>query len=321
MKNYAHKTAVITGGGSGIGREIALQLASEGCNVALCDLSADGLAETGQLCEAGAPKGTRITTHIADVSDEAQVLAFCEGVRREQATDHIHLLFNNAGIGGGGSFIKVERDQWEKTFNVCWFGVYYCCRAFLPMILKAPEAHIVNTSSVNGFWASLGPGRPHTAYSAAKFAVKGFTEALVNDLRLFAPHVKCSVVMPGHVGTGIARNTRQILTGKSIDELDEAELARSRHAIAATGVDASKLSDDRVRAILTEQTRRFEEEAPTSATEAATVILDGVRQEKWRILIGPDADALDAMVRETPEDAYELSFAQRLREAGHWKFV
>ena len=321
MKDFAGKTAVITGGGSGIGREIARQLTREGCHVALCDLSDESMAETRRLCEADAPKGTRISTHTADVSEEAQVLAFCEAVRKEHATDAINLLFNNAGIGGGGSFVKVERSQWEKTFNVCWFGVYYSCRAFLPMILAAKEAHIVNVSSVNGFWASLGPGRPHTAYSAAKFAVKGFTEALINDLRLFAPHVKCSVVMPGHIGTGIARNTRQILTGKSIDELDEAELARARQMIAATGVDASKLSDDRVRAILTEQTRRFEEDAPTSAAQAATVILDGVRQEKWRILIGPDADVLDEMVRETPEEAYEQSFAQRLREVGHWKFV
>ena len=97
---------------------------------------------------------------------------------REQDIDHIHLLFNNAGIGGGPSFVTSTRDEWEKTFNVCWYGVYYATRAFLPMLLKAREAHIVNTSSVNGFWASLGPTRAHTAYPAAKFAVKGFTEGL-----------------------------------------------------------------------------------------------------------------------------------------------
>ena len=85
-------------------------------------------------------------------------------------------------------------------------------RTFLPLLLKADEGHIVNTSSVNGFWASVGMGVPHTAYSAAKFAVKGFTEALINDLRLNAPHIKCSVVMPGHIGTSIVSNTRVIRT-------------------------------------------------------------------------------------------------------------
>ena len=228
MKDFAGRTAVITGGGTGIGRELARQLAAAGCNVAMCDVSAENMAETARLCGAEAPKGTRISTHIADVSDEAQVIAFRDGVQREQGRDHIHLLFINAGIGGGGSFLETERSEWEKTFNVCWFGVYYCTRAFLPMVLKAKEAHIVNTSSVNGFWASLGPARPHTAYSAAKFAVKGFTEALVNDLRLNAPHVKCSVVMPGHIGTSIMRNTRRILTGKSLDEMRGPDLAPAR---------------------------------------------------------------------------------------------
>ena len=107
----------------------------------------------------------------------------------------------------------------RSTFNVCWYGVYYSTRAFMPMILKAHEAHIVNTSSVNGFWASLGPTRAHTAYPAAKFAVKGFTEGLINDLRLNAPHVKCSVVMPGHIGTSIIENTRKVLTGHTIGEM------------------------------------------------------------------------------------------------------
>jgi NAD(P)-dependent dehydrogenase (short-subunit alcohol dehydrogenase family) len=320
MKDFAGKTAVITGGGTGIGREIARQLAAAGCNVAMCDVSAEAMAETRRLCSVGAPQGTRITTHIADVSDETQVIGFRDGVRREQDTGHIHLLFNNAGIGGGGSFLNTERSEWEKTFNVCWFGVYYCTRAFMPMILKANEAHIVNTSSVNGFWASLGPTRPHTAYSAAKFAVKGFTEALINDLRLNAPHVKCSVVMPGHVGTSIMRNSRKILTGRSLDEMSGPDFAHARKAIAATGMDASALTDEQIRALLAEAVRRFEDNALTTAAEAATAILSGVRQEQWRILVGPDAHGLDALVREAPEAAYEPAFMERLREEGHWKY-
>src|SRR5882724_11550776 len=140
------------------------------------------MAKTRALCEADAPQGTRVTTHLADVSDEAQILRFRDETARDQDTDKIHLLFNNAGIGGGGSLVAGPREEWDKTFNVCWGGVYHCTRAFLPMLMAASEGHIVNTSSVNGFWASLGPNIPHTAYSAAKFAVKGFTEALITDL-------------------------------------------------------------------------------------------------------------------------------------------
>ena len=164
-----------------------------------------------RLCEAaGLPQGLRVTTHLADVSDAAQVERFRDEVAERHGTDRIHLLFNNAGIGGGGSMFAHSREEWERTFNVCWGGVYNCTRAFLPMLLKAEEGHIVNTSSVNGFWASIGPRIPHTAYSAAKFAVKGFTEALITDLKINAPHIKCSVVMPGHIGTSIPLNSRKI---------------------------------------------------------------------------------------------------------------
>src|SRR6516162_2117422 len=179
MKSVAGKIAVVTGGGSGMGRELALQLAAAGCDVAMCDMFPEGVAETKRLCQSQAPQGTRVTTFLADVSIEDQVLAFAEAVKRELDTDHIHFLFNNAGIGGGGGFVDGDRAEWEKTFNVCWYGVYYCTRAFLPLLQKANEGHIINTSSVNGFWASLGPARPHTAYSAAKFAVKGFSEDLM----------------------------------------------------------------------------------------------------------------------------------------------
>src|SRR3546814_707996 len=125
-------------------------------------------------------------------------------------TDHVNLVFNNAGIGGGGSFLTASREEWERTFGVCWGGVYNGSRAFLPLLVASDEGYLVNTSSVNGFWASLGPGVPHTAYSAAKFAVKGFTEALLEDLRLNAPHVKAAVVMPGHNGTDIVINSRKV---------------------------------------------------------------------------------------------------------------
>ena len=191
---------MVTGGGTGMGRELVRQLAAEGCDVAMCDVAEEAMAETAALCAAASPSAT-VTTFVADVADERQVLAFRDAVARDHATDRIHLLFNNAGIGGGGSMVLDSRAEWDATFAVCWGGVYHGTRAFLPMLLAADEGHVVNTSSVNGFWACLGPNIAHTAYSAAKFAVKGFTEALIVDFRLNAPHVRAAVVMPGHVGT------------------------------------------------------------------------------------------------------------------------
>jgi len=186
-----------------MGRELARQLADAGAHVAMCDVSEENMAQTRSLCLARGAK-VRVTTHLADVSVERQVLAFRDAVAAEHRTDHVDLLFNNAGIGGGGSFVRDDREEWDKTFAVCWGGVYNTSRAFLPLLLASREAHLVNTSSVNGFWASLGPNSAHTAYSAAKFAVKGFSEALINDFKLNAPHVKVSVVMPGHIGTSIS---------------------------------------------------------------------------------------------------------------------
>lgn len=169
------------------------------------------MAETKQLAEAVATAGARITTHVCDVSDERQVLVFRDAVAAEHASGHVNLLLNNAGIGGGGSFVNGERAEWERTFNVCWYGVYFCTRAFLPLLVASDEGCIGNTSSVNGFWASLGPSVSHTAYRSAKFAVVGFTEALITDLRLNAPHVKAVLVMPGHIGTSILFNSAKVL--------------------------------------------------------------------------------------------------------------
>jgi NAD(P)-dependent dehydrogenase (short-subunit alcohol dehydrogenase family) len=320
MKELAGRIAIVTGGGSGMGRELVRQLVAEACNVAMCDVSAEGMAETRRLCAAvGVPQGLRVTTHLADVSDEGQVERFRDEVADRHGTDKIHLLFNNAGIGGGGSMIAHGREEWERTFNICWGGVYHCTRAFLPMLQKAEEGHIVNTSSVNGFWASIGPRIPHTAYSAAKFAVKGFTEALITDLRINAPHIKCSVVMPGHIGTSIPLNSRKIQGGSAADSMTERQIAQARARIASMGRDVSALSDEDIRKIIAERERRFTEEAPTSAAEAAKIILDGVKADQWRILVGEDAHKIDERVRRSPEQAYDIDFFEEFaREAG-WR--
>ena len=320
MKDFAGRIAVVTGGGSGMGRELVRQLVTEGCNVAMCDIFAVGMEETRRLCEAErVPQGLRITTHLADVSDEAQVQRFRDEVAERQDTDKIHLLFNNAGIGGGGSLIAGSRDEWEKTFNVCWGGVYYCTRAFLPMLQKAEEGHIVNTSSINGFWASVGPGVPHTAYCAAKFAVKGFTEALMTDLRLNAPHIRCSVVMPGHIGTSIPANSSKIHRGSESDVLDATAIAQARRRIAAAGTDVFAKSDEEIRTMVAERIRRFREDAPTTAAAAAAISLDGVRAERWRILVGDDAHKIDDLVRGSPERAYDLDFFERFAAEVGWR--
>jgi NAD(P)-dependent dehydrogenase (short-subunit alcohol dehydrogenase family) len=320
MKDFAGKIAVITGGGTGMGRELARQLVAEGCNVAMCDISADAMAETKRLCELEKlPQGLRVTTHIADVSIEDQLTRFRDEIVEQQATDKIHLLFNNAGIGGGGSLFTNTREQWERTFNICWGGVYLGVRTFLPMLVKADEGHIVNTSSVNGFWASVGLGVSHTAYSAAKFAVKGFTEALINDLRLNAPHVKCSVAMPGHIGTSIVSNSRKVQNATDSERLSEIEIAQTRVRLTAASIDASKMSDEDVQAAAAERARSFREDAPTTASAAAKIILDGVKAGRWRILVGDDAHRLDERVRQTPEHAYEPEFYQSFAAEVGWR--
>jgi NAD(P)-dependent dehydrogenase (short-subunit alcohol dehydrogenase family) len=320
MKTFTDRIAVVTGGGTGMGRELVRQLVAEGCNVAMCDLSAQTMGETRRLCETSKlPQGLRITTHVADVSDERQVQRFQQEVADQQDTDRIHLLFNNAGIGGGGSMIADSREAWEKTFNVCWGGVYHCTRAFLPMLQRADEGHIVNTSSVNGFWASVGPRVSHTAYCAAKFAVKGFTEALITDLRMHAPHIKCSVVMPGHIGTSIAANSRRIHSGNDSDKLTAAEIAQARERAAMAGTDVAAMSDADIQTMVIERARRFLEDAPTTAAEAATTILDGVKAERWRILVGKDAHRLDKLVRRSPDRAYEDDFFESFAAEAGWR--
>ena len=318
MENFNNKIAVVTGGGTGMGRELVRQLAKEGCHVAMCDVIEDNMLETYEIVSKASPNVT-ITKHVCDVSNEEQVNRFRDEVLSEHNTEIINLLFNNAGIGGGGSFVESSREEWERCFAVCWYGVYYCSRAFMPAMVASSEGHLVNTSSVNGFWASLG-GTPHTSYSAAKFAVKGFSEALLDDFRMNAPHLGVSVVMPGHIGTSIAINTGKILnansTGTSVERSDE-EMQKVKDNMIKLGAPVHNQSLDQIRDIIKERANSFKEDAPMTAAEAATIILDGVKENKWRILVGEDAKALDKWVRESPEDAYNISFnLEKRKEEG-----
>ncbi|MEM7253824.1 MAG: SDR family NAD(P)-dependent oxidoreductase [Pseudomonadota bacterium] len=319
MKEFSGRLAVITGGGAGMGRELALALCQQGCHVAICDLSEDAMAKTEAQCRDAAAQGTRISTFRADVSNETEMASFRDAVADAHGISHINLLFNNAGIGGGGSFVNDDRGEWERTFNICWYGVYGTTRVFLPALLAADEGHIINTSSINGFWASLGPNTAHTAYSAAKFAVKGFSEALVNDLRNNAPHLKVSVVMPGHVGTDIVFNSRTHQGKQAALDMSGEELEKARAMLRARSIPVDGMSDEQVRGAMHQFAVTFRDNATTSAAEAAKIILDGVRDERWRILVGEDAIAIDDLVRTEPEAAYEEDFMNTLRSRTGWR--
>ncbi len=262
---FHDRLAVLTGGGSGIGRELMLQLVERGAHVAACDVDRGSLDAAVRLARKRNPV-VRVTAHVHDVADEPSVVRFAKDVAKAHGTDAIHLLFNNAGVVGGGSFVAGPRDQWERTFAVSWFGTYYCTRAFLPMLLAADQGVIVNTSSVNGMWASLGAGSPHTAYSSAKFAIRGFTESLLVDLRTHAPHVSAVLVMPGHVRTGMPAPPRSW-----------------RRAFNSL----------------------FADYQPVSSKQAAAAILAAVNAGDWRVIVGQDAEAIDARIRADPRSAYE----------------
>ena len=312
---FAGRVAVVTGGGTGMGRELVLKLTAGGCDVATCDVIQENLDETAQLVKAAGNKG-QLLTFIADVSNEQQVLAFRDAVGKWRPT--VNLLFNNAGIGGGGSLLVDSRESWERTFGVCFYGVYYNCRAFMDLLVAADVAQIINTSSVNGFWATIGPNTSHTAYSSAKFAVKGLTESLITDLRINAPHVKATLVMPGHIGTNIVINSGK-LHGNDPKEMNSEELDVVRQRMATNlKMDLSSVSDEDIRVAMIAQQEGFRDNAPTTAAEAADIILNAVKADQWRVLVGEDAGVLDEEVRRDPWSAYEPAFVDRLHARGQF---
>jgi NAD(P)-dependent dehydrogenase (short-subunit alcohol dehydrogenase family) len=276
---FAGRVAVVTGAGTGMGRELVRQLTADGCDVAVCDVIGENLRQTAAMCAEDGKTG-QVLEVIADVSSEEQILAFRDAVAEWRP--HVNLLFNNAGIAGGGSIVNGDRAQWDKTFAVCWNGVYLNTRAFMPLLMQAPVGHVINTSSVNGFWASVGPDTAHSAYCSAKFAVKGFTEALITDFAINAPHLRASVVMPGHIGTSIVINSLKLNSSTADSGL----------------IDVEGMGE------------LFRDNAPMTAAEAATIMLNAVKNEQWRVLVGADAELLDAAVRARPNEAYQPNFFQ-----------
>src|SRR5437868_622817 len=192
--------AAVTGAASGIGRALALELAARGCDLALADRDEAGLLET--VAEVGKTGGRKVTTHRVDVGEPGQIQDFANAAI--SAHPKLNIVINNAGVALLGNFNEVEQAQMDWLFNINFWGVVHATRAFLPHLSLQPAAHIVNLSSIFGIIAP--PGQ--TAYSAAKFAVRGFSESLRHELQAAKSPVRLSVVHPGGVATNIARNSR-----------------------------------------------------------------------------------------------------------------
>jgi NAD(P)-dependent dehydrogenase (short-subunit alcohol dehydrogenase family) len=282
-----------------MGRELVIQLAERGCSVAACDLDAQGLDETLKLATNGAAQGVALSAHVCDVSDRNAVDGFRRGVVAAHATDHIDLLFNNAGVHGEDSFVSGDRANWERVFAVCWNAVYLPSRAFLPMLMASRSAWLVNTGSVNSFLARHGDGAPCTAYSAAKFAVRGFSEALIEDLRTHAPRVRVAIAFPGTVVTSLGTNSNRIL-GNGLEPAAGCGVGLSAY-LDDLGVSSADLAEtdlsrigDLLRAVFM-----------LPAASAVRQILEAIQEGRWRILVGEDAREVDDLVRAHPDLAYD----------------
>jgi NAD(P)-dependent dehydrogenase (short-subunit alcohol dehydrogenase family) len=253
---YAGKIAVVTGTGSGIGRALAVELASRGARLAISDINEETLAETVALCE---KSGGETRSYHLDVADRAAVIAHAEEVTRDLG--EANLVINNAGVG---LMANVEEMSWEDLdwlMGINFWGVIHGTKAFLPHLIASGDGHLVNVSSVFGFI-----GVPsQSAYNAAKFGVRGFTEALRQEMLIAGRPVAVSCVHPGGIKTNIARDAR-----------------------AARDLMPQE-----------ERTQQFEKAARTTPEKAAQIILRGVDRKKARILVGPDAYLFDAVPRVT----------------------
>ena len=265
MREFSGRVAAITGAGSGIGRSLANALARRGAHLALSDIDDIGLAETVAQCEGF---GVKITSEHLDVADRDAVYAWSERV----ASDHerVNLVINNAGVALGATVESMSYEDFEWLMNIDFWGVVYGSKAFLPYLKQSGEGHIVNVSSVFGLISF--PSQ--SAYNAAKFAVRGFSDALRMELEIEGAGVSVTTIHPGGIKTNIARNAR---------------------------MDAS-IGD--VAGNPEKATRDFERAFITSPDKAASQILTAVRRDRRRALIGPDAKVID-LVSRLPANLYQ----------------
>jgi len=266
MKNLRGKIAAVTGAGSGIGRATAIALASEGCDVAISDINKEGLEETESIIEG---KGVRVSTTILDVSVKKDVHAWADKVIREHGK--VNIIVNNAGVGVGAIIEKMTYEDFEWLFNINFWGMVYGTKAFLPLLKEAGEGHVVNISSVFGII-----GVPtQAAYNCAKFGIRGFTEVLRQELDIDDCNVSATSIHPGGIKTNIARDSRF--------------------------GDMGKISVD-----LNNVAQMFDKLAFTSSEKAAKCIVKGIKKNKRRVLIGPDAYMIDIMQRCLPTTYQKL---------------
>jgi NAD(P)-dependent dehydrogenase (short-subunit alcohol dehydrogenase family) len=273
LRELRGRVAVVTGAASGIGRALAFELARKGAELALSDVDEVGLAETHRASEG---LGARVSSERVDVADRAAVERHADFVAGQHG--RANLVINNAGVGLGAAIADMTYEDLEWVFGIDFWGVVHGTKAFLPLLRRSGEGHIVNVSSVFGLIAVPGQG----AYTAAKFAVRGFTECLRQELELEGANVSATCVHPGGIKTNIARKAR----------VRERPGAPSREEMNA----------------------RFDAVARTSPEAAARAILRGVARNARRVLIGPDARAIDALQRLAPA-AYQALVVRQVRRS------
>jgi short-subunit dehydrogenase len=266
--------AALTGAASGIGRALALELAARGCDLALADRDEAGLAAVA--AEIARAHSQKVTVHRVDVAEPPQIAEFAQAAI--SAHPGLNIVINNAGVALMGQFHEIDQAQMDWLMNINFWGVVHGTRAFLPHLARQREAHIVNLSSIFGIVAP--PGQ--SAYAAAKFAVRGFSESLRHELQLAGSPVRLSVVHPGGIATNIARNSR---TGTGITD-----------------------NARRVQSI-----ERFDTLAKTTPAAAAVRIIQGIEKNQPRILIGNDARFMDLLQRLRPA-SYWAVLARRIEK-------
>ncbi len=271
MKSFSNKVAAITGAGSGIGQQLAVLLAKAGCQIALSDINEQGLQDTAALL---APYGVKVTSCKLDVANKDAVYAWADQV----VADHgkVNMIFNNAGVALSCTVASGSIEDYEWLMGINFWGVVYGTKAFLPYLKQSGDGHIVNTSSLFGLTA-----QPfQSAYNASKFAVRGFTESLRQELDMSNCGVSVTCVHPGGIATNIGKNAR--LTGDRL--MGNAEKTKAK----------------------------FDKFLRKPAVEAAQEILNAVQANKRRLLIGYDAKALDLLQRVLPS-GYQNFFVQSVK--------
>ena len=262
MKSFANKVAAITGAGSGMGRTLAVALARRGCHVAVSDVNEGSLAETATLA---AQHGVKVTSRTVDVAKRDEVYAWADEVVRDHG--RCNLVFNNAGVAHSSTIEGIDYADFEWIVGINFWGVVYGTKAFLPHLKASGDGHVVNTSSLFGLVGIPSQG----TYNATKFAVRGFSEALREELEVTGAPVSATCVHPGGIKTNIARSAR---VHPSVKHLGVKDVEKSRAS--------------------------FERMFRVTAEDAAETILRGVQRNARRVLVGMDAHFLDALQRLMP---------------------